>query len=604
MPGRRLARLLALAFLAMSVIIVPQNPAAAAVAGDNGCDVKEWVADPDGCAARLADVSAARASCLEAPPPDSPEDGLGGWFASRPDADKVSGQRGFYTEFGYAGYAYTTYDIGCQQTLMHPDYKFENTVANGEFLVSIAVLGASDSLRERAWEPAKMWGWADPLVSQATRAVFRQVFTPFGAITLAIVGLYLLWRSRQAHMSSAMTTAGWALLVMVVVTAVASWPTFSAHTADKAMVGSLTTVHNALAPPPSTIPAAECARRKVPDSCRDLRPPAIRASDTVVPAMLYRNWLRGLLGSADSATAAKYGPALYRARTLSWAEAADLNRDPGLRSAVVAKKATQWEKVAEQIRTEDPAAYEYLTGVRGLERIGAGLIALVSSVMFALFDFTASVLVLLGFVVFRWAIVATPLIGTVGLLRPASAGLRRLVNAVVASVFNIVIFGSGAAVYLFAVGLIMSTNSIPGWLQVVLIGLCGVVGWTLLRPYRRITQLTGGASVTATALATRQRESTRAVTHAIAGAPPAGSRPAAPLRVEARPEMPPGIRAQSPPIPPPGPRPMPVPSVVGASQPSTGVEAPSELYRPRPSPDRVLAATAGSRERAEAQRVP
>jgi hypothetical protein len=111
--------------------------------------------------------------------------------------------------------------------------------------------------------------------------------------------------------------------------------------------------------------------------------------------------------------------------------------------------------------------------------------------MFALFDLTASILVLLGFLVFRWAVIAAPILGTVGLLRPASAGIRRLGNAVVAAVFNIAIFGTGAAIYLFAVDLIMNTASLPGWLQVVLVFLCGVVGWILLRPYRRITQLGG-----------------------------------------------------------------------------------------------------------------
>ena len=47
-------------------------------------------------------------------------------------------------------------------------------------------------------------------------------------------------------------------------------------------------------------------------------------------------------------------------------------------------------KVAEQIQTEDPEAYEYLTGTKGMERIGAGFIALLASIMFALFDLTAS----------------------------------------------------------------------------------------------------------------------------------------------------------------------------------------------------------------------
>ncbi len=150
-------------------------------------------------------------------------------------------------------------------------------------------------------------------------------------------------------------------------------------------------------------------------------------------------------------------------------------------------------KVAEQIKTEDPEAYEYLQGTKGMERIGAGFIAMLAAVLFALFDITAAVLVLLGFLIFfRWAVIAAPILGTVGLLRPAGEGLRRLANAVVAAVFNIAIFGTGAAIYLFfAVDLIMSTATLPGWLQVVLVFLCGVVGWMLLRPYRRITQMGG-----------------------------------------------------------------------------------------------------------------
>jgi hypothetical protein len=118
-----------------------------------------------------------------------------------------------------------------------------------------------------------------------------------------------------------------------------------------------------------------------------------------------------------------------------------------------------------------------------------------------MFDITASLLVLLGFLIFRWAVIAAPILGTIGLLRPASAGIRRLGNAVVAALFNIAIFGTGAAIYLFAVDLIMNTASLAGWLQVVLVWLCGVVGWLLLRPYRRITQLGGKDSTRAIASA-------------------------------------------------------------------------------------------------------
>jgi len=336
-----------------------------------------------------------------------------------------------------------------------------------------------------------MWGWADPLVDQATKAAYRKVFTVFGAITLAILGLYLLWRSRQSDMNATMTTIGWAIVVMVGVTAIASWPSWAANSADGVLVGSLNVVHGAVGPPAQNMEPCVALN---PEACKDNRPPAVRASGTVVDGMIYRNWLRGMLGSADSETAKKYGPILYSAKSYTWDEVANMASDPSqekkLRTVYQAEKRQQWMKVAAQIKAEDPDAYEHLQGVRGMDRIGAGLIAILAALFFAFFDLTASVLVLLGFVIFRWAVIAAPILGTVGLLRPASAGIRRLVNVVVAAVFNIVIFGAGAAIYLFAVTLIIGTD-LAGWLQVVLILLTGVVGWLLLRPYRRIIQLGG-----------------------------------------------------------------------------------------------------------------
>lgn len=506
--GHRTAAL-ALAVLVGAVATLFGAPAAGArpgvpvgmpgpVAGAPGdlCSVEEWQADFRACAEKLSDVGTARAQCLVAPTPSAPDSGLAGWFAARPESATEPGPKGIYSRYGYAGYSYTTYDLGCLSTLAHPDYKFENTVANAEFMIATAIIGASNALRERAWDPESMWGWADPLVTEATQAIYERVFTVFGVITLAVVGLYLLWRSRQSDMSNAMTTAGWALLVMVAVTAIAQWPVRSANLADATLTTTLGVVHDAVGPRPAHTPPEQCDD-PTPGACTDRRPPAVRASDTATEGMLYRNWLRGLLGSADSVTARKYGEALYDARSLTWADAERLRASPGDRDATFAAKNRQWMKVAEQIKAEDPEAYEYLTGAKGMERIGAGFIAILAAVFYALFDLTASILILLGFLIFRWAVVAAPILGTIGLLRPASAGLRRLANAVVAAVFNIAIFGTGAAVYLFAVDLIMHTPSLPGWLQVVLVWLCGVVGWLLLRPYRRITQLGGKDSTAA-----------------------------------------------------------------------------------------------------------
>lgn len=505
---RLVALVLASLVVAVATVSFPAAPAAAAggraassVAAARLCSVEEWKADVKGCVERLNKVSSQRLDCLDPPTPNAPDSGMAGWFASRPESSKKPGAAGLYSQYGYAGYNFNTYDLGsCAAPITNADQRFETTIANGEFMIATGIIGASNAIRERAWDPGQMWGWADPLVEQATRAVYRQVFSVFGVVTLAIVGLYLIWRSRQSDMSAAMTTAGWALFVMVVVTALAAWPTFSAHLADESLVTGLGAVHNAVGPPSKAIPADQC---KLPNkaACADNRPPAVRASDTVTEAFLFRNWLRGTLGSADSVTAQKYGLALYDAKSFTWGEIEGMRKDPDSRDIIIQRKKDQWMKVAEQVKAEDPEAYEYLQGANGMDRIGSGFIAMLSAFLFAMFDITAALLVLLGFLLFRWAVIAAPILGTVGLLRPASTGIRRLGNAVVAALFNIVVFGAGAAVYLFAVDLIMGTASLPGWLQVVLVWLTGVVGWILLRPYRRITQLGG-------------RDSTEAITSA------------------------------------------------------------------------------------------
>src|SRR3954469_13075229 len=353
-PTRRpemLRRALALA-MTMFVTVVASivwavaapAPAGAAVGGGplqapgGACSTEEWQQDFKGCVSRLADVSASRAQCLMPPTPSTPDSGLAGWFVERPASSTLPGPQGIYSQYGYAGYSYTTYDLdsGCASTLIDPDYKFETTVANGEFMIATAIIGASNALRERAWDPQSLWGWADPLVDQATKAVYEKVFSVFGVITLAVVGLYLIWRSQQADMGAATTTAGWAILVMVAVTAIAAWPVKSANIADQTLITTLGVVHDAVGPRPQE----NLCDDPTPGACDDNRPPAVRASDTVTETMLYRNWLRGILGSADSETAKKYGRALYDARSLTWDEAQKIRDNPETRDGTLnAKKA-------------------------------------------------------------------------------------------------------------------------------------------------------------------------------------------------------------------------------------------------------------------------
>jgi hypothetical protein len=504
---------LAMVVMAIAVIFFPSAPAAAA---PDKCDPGEWAKNPSKCLNRLDPVSDALADCMGVPTPDEPDSGAGGWFASDPKVTK--GRLGYYSTYGYSGYSYPIYNPDCTKTstVLPTGADATTTIANGELMVATSIIGAANGFRDRAYNPSTMWGWADPLVKTATKGVYQKVFSVFGVITIAVVGLYLLWRSRQANMNDALTTAGWAILVMVVVTAVATWPLVSAHLADSTLVSSLGLIHSAVGPQQRPLEYKGCPFAWPKDQrppnvpydparCKDNRSASVIASDTATESVLYNNWLRGTLGSTTSTTATEYGPSLYKASSLSWAEHNKIYKaehppnhaqpNMAVRKQIYAQKADDFRRIANQIRTQDPNAYSYLSGKQGTSRMGAGLIAVVSALGFAFFDIAASLLIILGFLIFRWAVVALPVIGTIAILRPASAGFKRLINIVVAAIFNIVVFGAGASVYLFAVDIIMTTQSLPGWLQLTLIWLSGVVGWLLLRPFRRITQLGGKSPI-------------------------------------------------------------------------------------------------------------
>jgi hypothetical protein len=464
-------------------------PAASANAAE--CDPSQWKREWKRCAEQLPEATD---PCLDPPVPSAPDSGLAGWFSSRTGASRGAHNPGVYIDYGYGGYDFHPYGLRCGAAGVDPGIATENMISNWELKLASGIVGSANAVREKAWDPGSLWTWADRLLDRATETVYTKVFTGFGAVTLTVVGIYLIWRSRQADMSDSMTTAAWAVFVMLVVTAVAVYPVWSANLADGILTQSLDVVHAAVGPREQQLTPDNCKS----GDCADPRPPAERASEVVTDAVLYRNWLRGTLGSADSEVADMYGLALYDAQAFSWAELERIDRtEPdkrqAVRDAIIRAKQDRFKRVAEQIKAEDPEAYEHLQGRHGADRIGAGFIALISAIFFGLFDLVASLLILLAFMIFRWAVIAAPLVGTVALLRPASAGLKRIGNAVVASIFNILIFGAGAAVYLLAVDVITSTSSLAGWLQVVLIGLCGLAGWILLRPYQRLTQLGGGS---------------------------------------------------------------------------------------------------------------
>jgi hypothetical protein len=486
-------RLLAALFAVVVAAVASMVWAQPATAAPPQCTVAEWQNPSQwhGCGDRAKAQIGETLGCVGAPTPGSPTAGLPGNFTDRPESSMRSGVSGRYSSYGVGGYGLDTYNMGCLGTLANPDLVFWSNAAETEFMIAASIMGAAHGLRERAYDPGEMWGWSDGFIETSTHSIFNNVFGRIGALTIVAIGLFFLWRAQKGDMGEAMKMSLWAIVVMAAATALFSWPTQSVHAVDKIGVGSIDLAHKVVGQGPQSWDGPEC--RLSPGSCVDHRTAAVRSTDTAVDAVLYRSWLRAVLGAADSPTALTYGPALYDATTMQWNEAARVAGNPALRESLIDQKAQTFNAIAEKIRTEDPEAYEHLQGLHGSARFGNGLMAVGSALIFAVFDMTASAIILFGFGLIRLGVPLFPLLATFGMFWYASKPLRRVANMVVAALFNIALFGFGSAAYL-AIASTVFQSSMPPWVQNLIVGLTGAAAWLLLRPIRHLTSTATGRS--------------------------------------------------------------------------------------------------------------
>lgn len=510
----------ALAALAMTAIasMVWVSPAHAAPSGP--CSIEELrnPANFVSCAQRARAALTDATSCISAPRPGSPTSGLAGMFASEPDSAKRDGVQGQYSLYGVGGYGLDTYNIGCLGNLKNPDLVGWNTMASGEFTFAAAIMGASNGLRENAYDPGSMWDWADTYVAAVTMIAYNDVFSVFGAVTIAAIGLFLLWTAKQGHMSHTFRVVAWAIFMMIVTTGLARWPTQSVHAADASVSSVLRTVQGVLGPGPRDIPADECVLGG--DACTDHRSVATRASDAATEAILYRSWVRAVLGTADSETAKKYGPVLYNATTMNWSEAALVDQDPSQLDDVIKQKADTFNTFAAQIQHDDPLAYEHLQGVHGSDRFGAGAVAVMSAASFSAFDMTASAVIIFGYGLFRLVVAFFPLLATLGLFLHTAGPVRRAFNMTAAAAFNIVVFGSVSGVYLTFVCLVFR-SPLPGAAQMVIVGFLAFISFLTTRPLGNLVSTATGRPRKKEGFVSRAFRGTKQVIAAQSAADPA-----------------------------------------------------------------------------------
>jgi hypothetical protein len=446
-------RLLATAAVAVGLLLVPVQPA-------------------------MADLD-----CKESPAPDVPGQGLTGFYERAPDPlppeqDPFApgATTSIYQQYGYAGLRWHTYDLGCGPDMARqPDAVIGTAVSNWLLNLPIGFAGLTAAVTDVAFQPTFL-GAFDPLIGNVSSTLYTRLFAQWVPVVLVLIGFLLLLRARRANLASSAAAIGWAALVLVIAATLFRWPVHAGHLADDTVTSSLGAVVAGLNRSDQDLDAG------------------VAVSSAVHEQILYRNWLVGELGSADSATAREYGPQLFDAQALTWREAAILESDPEQGRRIIEAKREKFGEIADQIRDSDPAAYAHLTGARADTRVGFAVLTTLAIFLALPFLLVASLLLLGSFLIVRLAVMLFPALAILGLFPPARGVLVGTARVVGAALVNAIIFGVGAAVTITGIGVILNPESrLPGWLTVVLLPLFTFMMWFALKPFRRLTAMTSHA---------------------------------------------------------------------------------------------------------------
>ncbi|TIC86377.1 hypothetical protein [Nocardioides sp. GY 10127] len=416
--------------------------------------------------------------CKTPPTPEVPGRGLAGFFSTEPsplpdEADPFQPDSGttIYQQYGLAGFRWHTYDLGCGPDAMRaPDAVIGTAISNWITQIPLALTALTGSVIQQAFAPDFL-GAFDGAISDVSTALHDNLFVSWIPFVIAAIGGLVIVRARSASLASTAGAVGWALLVILLATALFRWPVEAGEAADETVTQTLGTVVTHL------------------DGQDDDLDPGTAVASGITDALLYRAWLAGALGSADSATARTYGPQLFQAQALTWGEAQILEDDPERGQEIIEQKQEDWKDAADAIQDRDPEAYEYLTGQRSEARVGYAILSAVGTLLALPFLLVSALLLIGCFLLVRLAVMLFPAFATLGAFPTARGlviGLGRLVGA---AVVNAVLFGVGAAVTIAVLGLLLDPAGAPAWLGIVLMPVFSLLMWVILKPFRRLTAM-------------------------------------------------------------------------------------------------------------------
>jgi len=416
--------------------------------------------------------------CTTPPAPESPRQGISGFFMSTPDPVPppenpfASGAKTTpFEQYGLAGLSWYAYDLGCGGAARDPSGAISSWAARLLFIPAKAGVSALVAVSTAALEPTYL-GAFDPLLQNLTDALNKAIFTPLFPLAVMLTGLLLMAQATRQRVSESTTAIGWCVLVTVMAAALFAWPVRAGNAADTVITGGVNLVSKSIS--------------------GNSGPPGTQVANSLYRPFLYRMWLMGEFCDPDSPGAKAHGDALLQAQALNWDEAARARTDG---AAITKEKQAAFDKTAQAVKTDDPSAYECVAG-HGSASLEAAILADVGVLLMAPFLLVGGLILIAAYIVIRFAVIFAPALLTAGAFFPLRGVVLAAARVVAAAIFNAILFALAVLLVIRVDSAILDPNTkLPAWLRLVLVGVVTVVMWYLTRPFRKLTTMVSTSSV-------------------------------------------------------------------------------------------------------------
>ena len=410
--------------------------------------------------------------CTTPPAPESPQQGIAGFFMSKPnplppaeDPFAANAKSTPFEQYGLAGLSWYTYDLGCGGAARDPSGSISTWAARLMFIPAKATVAALTGVMQAALHPTYLSAF-DPLLNSLVSQLRRAVYTPLFPLAVMLTGLLLMAQATRQRVSESTTAIGWCLFVTVIAAALFAWPVKAGHAADTVISKGVGVVSAGI-----TGQGGD---------------PGDQVANMLYGPFLYRMWLMGEFCDPDSTGAQKHGSALLQAQALSWQEA-EQAKSAG--EKVTDAKQKTFGDVAGQVKSDDPSAYECVAG-HGSASLEASILADVGVLLMAPFLLIGGLILIAAYLVIRFAVIFAPALLTAGAFFPLRGIVLAAGRVVAAAIINGILFTLAVLLVIRVDSAILDpSTALPAWLRLVLVGVVTVVMWYLTRPFRKLTTM-------------------------------------------------------------------------------------------------------------------